>query len=135
MRTFVYGLLAVFLAVVSLPAHAARTTDTIQLRQNHEPRFSYALEQEIALSQLVSPSMLWSQLEMDSLKAEGLNVGLPYAYSAETVIKSDLIRSFNVAQVESAKPQSFAHLKPLTFLMMFAAGFVMWLGLAVSRKY
>ena len=135
MRQFGYGLLTAVMVLFSLPANAALPSDTLLTQQGPAPSLSSEINQDIPLSQLVSPSMMWSHLEMDRLKSEGLNAGLPYAYSAEAAVKSDIIRSFGVAQVEKPASQSFAHLKPLTFLMMLAAGFVMWLGLAMSRKY
>ena len=134
MRAFGSGLLTSFFVLFAMSANAGLVTEDSSTKLDYSPQISSSIETTIPLSNLVSPSMQWSQLEMDSLKAEGFRAGLPYAYSAETAIKSDLIHSFNVAQIEMTYANSNHSFRAITALLIFTAGVAMWAGLTLQRK-
>jgi len=79
--------------------------------------------------------MQWSQLEIDRLKAEGLNAGLSYTYTAEMMVKSDLIRSFNVAEIDRQPAPQPGKYRSTQALLMLLAGLTMWVGLSFQRRY
>ena len=134
MRAFGFGLLAsVCLSATS--AHAGLITDGPETARHVPPQISVELSSDISLRNLISPSMQWSQLEIDSLKAEGLNAGLPYTYTAEMMVKSDLIHSFNVAQIEQSPPPQTGKYRHVVALLILLAGFTMWVGLSFQRRY
>lgn len=135
MRAYGLGLLASFVILSAGSVHASLVSDGNATALDFSPKISSKIETSIPLSNLISPSMQWSQLEMDSLKADGLNAGLPYAYSAEVTVKSDLIHSFNVAQVEMQSRPVRGNSNLLTSVLMFTAGVAMWFGLSIQRKH
>lgn len=134
MRVVSLAFVSAFCLSVSAPALASVSQGPEMIDTAPTEQLSQTLDRRISLSNLVSPSMQWSQLEMDSLKADGFNAGLPYAMNAETVVKSDMIKSFNVAQVAQADAQKSGYLRALTSLLIGAAGFAMWFGLALQRN-
>ncbi len=134
MRVLILALLSAFYVSLSAPALASLSQSQDMIHTAPTTQLPQTLDRKIALSNLVSPSMQWSQLEMDSLKADGFNAGLPYAYNAEVAIKSDMIKSFNVAQVAQPQSQRFNTLRALTSLLIGMAGFAMWFGLALQRN-
>lgn len=136
MRVVGLGLLAVGFMTMASSANAGRVSEGPATALEATPEISVELGNEIALGNLISPSMLWSQLEIDNLKAEGLNSSLPYSYTAELAVKSDLIRSFHVAQTEQmAPPHNHRSNDALVGFLMLTAGFTMWFGLTLQRKY
>ncbi len=135
MRAIVFGLVAAVCLSFAPTAHAAPHADGPATAVDHTPSLSTELAFEIPLGNLISPSMQWSHLELDSIKAAGLNSGTPYASSADMMVKSDLIRSFNVAQIERPAPARNPHYRYLNGLLMLAAGLTMWVGLSMQRRY
>ncbi len=136
MRVFGLGLLAALVLSFSPTADAGRIAEGPSTALEHTTTLSVDLGHDIALGALISPAMQWSQLEIDSVKAEGLNSSLPFAYTAELAMKSDFIKSYNVPQLEqTALPFGTGKYRSSVGLLMLLAGLTMWVGLSLQRKY
>jgi|GEM_PF-2769358 len=136
MRMFGLGLLAAMCLSFPQVAEASRIIDGPSTTLQNAPDISVDLKRDVALNALISPAMQWSQLEIDSVKAEGLNSSLPFAYTAEMAMKSELIHSYNVAQIPaSAAPFNNSTYRSTLGMLMLLAGFTMWLGLSFQRRY
>lgn len=114
---------------VSAASAITQTDDvgTLLAPSAHAPQ---ELSWRLPLNELMSPSMQWTQLELDSLKAAGLNAGVSYALSAEAVVK---------ASINTSRPSNLGH-TPIpdyrTYLasLIFLSGLTMWMGLIVQRR-
>lgn len=135
MRVFGIGLLVAISVSFAAPSFAERTGNHETPLLQFSPKHSTDLGRDIPLTRLISPSMQWSQMEMDSLKAEGLNSSLPYAYTAELVIKSDMIRSYKSAEEAQVSQNMAGKYRPINALLILLAGLTMWCGLSFQRKH
>ena len=123
-------------AVCCVSLSQAHTSQEIApLKAPVDATIGASLFRNIALGDLVSPQMSWSQLRLDSMKAQTLFINPSYASTTPEKLKPGTVHKLSSAQGTQVPAYQGESFKALTGFMMLAAGFVMWCGLFFQRRY
>ena len=135
MRFVSVGCFAAALVCCATLSQAHTSQDVETLSAPVDATLGTSLSHGIALEDLVSPQMSWSQLKLDAVKAQTLFINPSYASTTPEKLKAGTIQTLSPAQDTQVSAYQGERFKALTGFMMLAAGFVMWCGLFFQRRY